>query len=92
VDWLDPFFGLRWRCQMAEKWALRLRGDLGGFGFGTDIAWNLVGLIEFKPWKHVSFGGGYRALYQDYSKGKGKNKFEYEATMYGPILGLDITW
>jgi len=92
VDWIDPFFGLRWSWRMAEKWGLRLRGDYGGFGIGSDSTWNLSGLILFKPWKHVGFGGGYRALYQDYSKGNGRSKFSYDATMYGPILGLDITW
>ncbi|MGD9290020.1 MAG: hypothetical protein PVG74_20545 [Desulfobacterales bacterium] len=49
-------------------------------------------LITFKPWKHVGFGGGYRVLYQDYSTGSRNNRFSYDATMYGPILGLDIIW
>jgi hypothetical protein len=91
-DWVDPFFGARWIWPFADKWGLRLRGDIGGFGIGSDLTWNAIGLITFKPWKHVGFGGGYRALYQDYSTGSGGNKFRYDATMYGPILGLDITW
>ena len=91
-DWVDPFFGVRWKWRMAEKWGLRLRGDVGGFGIGSDLTWNAIGLIEFKPWKHVAFVGGYRALYQDYSTGSGRNRFSYDATMQGPILGLDITW
>ena len=53
---------------------------------------NLVGLVDFKPWKHVSLFGGYRALYQDYSTGSGNNKFAFDATMQGPILGLNIIW
>ena len=92
VDYTDPFFGMRWQWQMAEKWGLRLRGDIGGFGIGSDFTWNLDGLVNFKPWKHVAFVGGYRALYQDYSKGSGSNEFEFDATMHGPILGLNITW
>ncbi len=91
-SWLDPFFGARWIWSMTDKWGLRLRGDFGGFGIGSDSTWNAIGLITFKPWKHVGFGGGYRALYQDYSTGSGRNKFALDATMYGPILGLDITW
>jgi len=91
-DWLDPFFGARWIWRLTDKWDLRLRGDIGGFGIGSDLTWNAYGLIAFKPWKHVGFGGGYRALYQDYSTGSGSHRFSYDATMYGPILGLDITW
>jgi hypothetical protein len=69
-----------------------LRGDIGGFGIGSDITWNLVGMVDFKPWKHVGLFGGYRALYQDYSTGSGSNKFKFDATMHGPLLGLNITW
>ena len=91
-DWLDPFFGARWIWSFTDKWGLRLRGDVGGFGIGSDLTWNAIGLITFKPWKYVGFGGGYRALYQDYSTGSGNNRFSHDATMYGPILGLTITW
>ena len=91
-DWVDPYIGLRWQWKMAEKWGTRLRGDIGGFGIGSDLTWNLVGLVDFKPWKHVSLFGGYRALYQDYSTGSGDKKFAFDATMQGPILGLNITW
>jgi hypothetical protein len=91
-DWVDPYVGLRWQWKFAEKWGSRLRGDIGGFGVGSDLTWNLVGLIDFKPWKHVGLFGGYRALYQDYSTGSGDNKFKFDATMHGPVLGLNITW
>jgi hypothetical protein len=91
-DWVDPYLGLRWHWSFAEKWGTDLRGDIGGFGIGSDITWNLVGMVKFKPWKHVGLFGGYRALYQDYSTGSGDNKFEFDATMHGPLLGLDITW
>jgi hypothetical protein len=91
-DWVDPYVGLRWQWKFAEKWGTRLRGDIGGFGIGSDLTWNLVGMVDFKPWKHVGLFGGYRALYQDYSTGSGNNKFSFDATMQGPILGLNITW
>ena len=91
-NWVDPYIGLRWQWQINEKWGTRLRGDIGGFGVGSDLTWNLVGLVEFKPWKHVSIVGGYRALYQDYSTGSGNNEFAFDATMKGPVLGLNITW
>ena len=50
-DWVDPYLGLRWQWKFAEKWGTRLRGDIGGFGIGSDITWNLVGMVDFKPWK-----------------------------------------
>jgi len=91
-DWIDPYVGLRWKWPLGEKWALRLRTDFGGFGVGSRLSWNGVGLVDFKPWEHVGFFGGYRALYQDYSTGSGNHRFSYDATMHGPALGLNITW
>jgi hypothetical protein len=91
-DWIDPYVGLRWKWPFAEKWAARLRTDFGGFGIGSDLTWNAVGLIDFKPWRHVGFFGGYRVLYQDYSTGSGRHRFAFDAYMHGPALGLNITW
>jgi hypothetical protein len=91
-DWVDPFLGLRWQWKIGEKWATILRGDIGGFGVGSDITWNFVGLVDFKPWKHVSLFGGYRVLYQDYSTGSGSSEFAFDATMHGPVLGMNIAW
>ena len=91
-DWVDPFIGVRWNWRFADRWGLRLRSDVGGFSIGSRLTWNGMGLIEFQPWKHVAFGGGYRVLYQDYDTGSGQNRFSYDATMSGPMLGLDIKW
>jgi hypothetical protein len=91
-DWVDPYLGARWDWMFAEKWMTKLRGDIGGFGIGSDLTYNLVGLVDFKPWQHVSLFGGYRVLYQDYSTGSGSSEFAYDATMHGPVLGLNITW
>jgi hypothetical protein len=91
-DWIDPYVGLRWKWNFADKWATDLRTDFGGFSIGSELTWNLVGLLHYKPWKHVGFFGGYRMLYQDYSTGSGDHKFSYDGYMYGPALGMDITW
>ncbi len=33
---------------------------------------------------------GYRALYQDYEKGSGASKFEWDVTVHGPVMALNI--
>jgi hypothetical protein len=35
---------------------------------------------------------GYRALYQDYTDSSGTDKFQWDMTLHGPILGLAITF
>ena len=91
-DWVDPMLGIKWRWQFAHKWALVARGDIGGFGAGSDFAWSALGLIDWRPWKYVGFVLGYRALYMDYSDGSGSERFAYDATMHGPIVGVNINW
>ena len=94
-SWWDPIAGVRYKWQMSEKWRLSLRGDIGlGFGAGdtSDSTWNALGLIYFKPWKHVGFVGGYRALSQDYETGEGINQFKYDMVLHGPVLAVNFTW
>ena len=87
-SWTDPIVGGRWWFNFADKWALIVRGDIGGFGVGSDLTWQALGLIDWQPFKYVSFTAGYRALYQDYEDGS----FKYDATTQGPLLGLNIKW
>jgi hypothetical protein len=91
-DWVDPIIGARYKYSINEKWNVSLRGDIGGFGAGSDFTWNLAGLIHFQPWKNVGFTGGYRALDVDYQSGSGSSKFTYDILMQGPILGVNIIW
>jgi len=89
-DWADPIIGVRYAYQMADKWALRLYGDIGGFGVSSDFTWQGIGLIDFQPWKHVAIVAGYRAIGTDYESGSGSDKFTYDVTVHGPVVGLDI--
>lgn len=91
-DWIDPVIGGRWLWDFADDWALVVRGDVGGFGVGSDFTWHALGLVEWQPFMYVSFVGGYRALYQDYEDGSGSTLFKYKATLHGPLLGVNIKW
>lgn len=93
-DWVDPVIGARWVWQFAEQWSLKVLGDIGGFGAGSDFTWQGAATIDFKPFKHVSFGGGYRAIYVDYEDGTANTPdyFKFDATFHGPMLGLVIHW
>ena len=95
VDWIYPLIGIRWGWRFADRWKLQLNGDVGGFDIGdTRLAWQASGIIDWQPFKYVSFIAGYRALYQDYEKGsKGSdNYYNFDATMYGPVIGVNFRW
>ena len=92
--WLEPLVGVRTIWDFYERWTLTLAGDIGGVAFGSDFAWSAAGLIGYQ---FSLFGeadarvfGGYRALYQDYTDGSGNDKFQWDVTLHGPILGLGI--
>jgi hypothetical protein len=89
-DWVDPVVGVRYGFQIADMWALRLYGDIGGFGVSSEFTWQGLGLIDFQPWKHVAFVAGYRAIGVDYSTGSGRDRFIFDAITHGPVIGLDI--
>jgi len=91
-DWVDPIVGLRYAYQISDMWSLRLYGDIGGFGAASDFTWQGLGLISLQPWKNVAFVAGYRGIGTDYETGSGSNKFTYDTTVHGPIIGLDISW
>ncbi len=91
-SWWDPIVGARWLFGFADGWTLSTRGDIGGFGVGTDFTWQLVGIVDWQPWKNVSLLAGYRVLDQDYEDGRGINRYKWDGTMHGPVLGVNFRW
>ena len=70
-----------------------LDGDIGGFGVGSDITYNPIGTVG---WDMTVFGNdatlhaGYRVLYQDYEDGSGADRFAYDVTTHGPMIGMNF--
>lgn len=95
IDWWDPYVGLRMRHQRGPGQELTLRGDVGGFGGGSDFTWQLQGSYDFA----TTFLGydmvahvGYRALYVDYSEGNGRETLGFDWLWHGPTMGAKFTW
>jgi len=93
-SWLEPLVGVRTIWDFYERWMLTLAGDIGGVAFGSDFAWSASGLIGYQfnlfGEANTRVFAGYRALSQDYTDGSGNDKFEWDVTLHGPILGLAI--
>jgi hypothetical protein len=90
-SWVDPFIGARVRLEMTPTWDFQLRGDIGGFGVGSQFSWNLVALIGHR---FALFGtaaeaiAGFKALEQDYRTGSGDRAFRWNNILWGPVVGL----
>jgi len=91
-NWTDPLIGARWMWGFADGWSLTARGDIGGFGVGSDFSWHALGLVEWQPWKYASFIAGYQALDMDYEDGRGRDHFKFDATIHGPVIGVKFKW
>ena len=93
-SWVEPLVGVRTIWDLSERWTITAAGDIGGIAFGSDFAWDAFGLIGYRfglfGENNARVLAGYRALSQDYTDGSGRNKFKWDITMHGPILGLDI--
>lgn len=87
ADWTDPFIGARMLIPLSERFMLTLRGDVGGFGTGSDFSWNVSGLLGYEFTEMISTWAGYRALGVEFEEGEGINRHEIEATFHGPIIG-----
>ncbi|MDP1602686.1 MAG: hypothetical protein Q8M03_05420 [Legionella sp.] len=96
VDWVDPLVGGRIRHQLAPGQVLMLRGDIGGFGAGSEFSWNVLAAYSFEICAQdgVTYSGllGYRALDVDYEQGSGRTKYEYDVLQHGPLTGLTVAF
>lgn len=87
-DWLDPIVGFHWAGYFpnSKKWRYSTRGDIGGFGVGSDLTWQAYGFIGYEPTRNWVLFAGYRHLYMDYDSGN-DNGFFYDMAISGPMAG-----
>lgn len=93
MDWADPVFGLVVRHEIAPHQRLRVRGDIGGFGVGSQFTWQAFGGYSYEfssgptSWSALL---GYRALGINYSAGNGADYRNLNLVLHGPVLGLSV--
>jgi hypothetical protein len=87
-EWWDPIVGANLRLPFAKKFSLNLRGDIGGFGIGSDLTWQAFPYVNWQISTCCSLQAGYRWVYVDYETGSGANRFEYDIMTQGPQLGV----
>jgi hypothetical protein len=88
VDWWDPIIGARLTLPMGKAWTFNLRGDVGGFGVGSDFAWQAFPWLSWQFSERGSLQAGYRAISTDYDEGSGLSEFRYDVVTQGPQLGV----
>jgi hypothetical protein len=92
IQWVDPVFGFRVRHEFTPNQRFEARGDIGGFGLGSQLTWQAVGVYSY-AWSldngaKLAALFGFRALGVNYSSGWGLDTVAINETLYGPIVGL----
>jgi opacity protein-like surface antigen len=91
-DWVDPVIGAIYTWPLSDDWTLNLRGDIGGFGVGSDFAWQGMATLRWQFSPRAALGVAYRYLDMDYEDGTGSNFFKYDMAMSGPAMGVIFTF
>lgn len=84
--WYDPIFIVRLATDIDDKWLLQFRGDVGGFGVGSDLTWQLQGYVGYRFTKVFQLTGGYRILSTDYKNGEAPKDFVFDVNEFGPLI------
>lgn len=92
VDWVDAFAGVRASISLAPHHNLELRGDIGAGG--SDFTWHALAAYtyDFKTKNNVTYSAllGYKALYVDYTRGEGSNRYGFDMLQHGPVVGMSV--
>jgi len=84
--WVDPIIIARIKNSAGKKFIYRFRGDIGGFGVGADLAWQLQAYAGYQFSKLFQVTGGYRIISIDYNKGSEEDRFLYDVNTFGPVI------
>lgn len=83
-----PVIGSRVRFPLGDKWGVGINGDIGGFGVGADLSWELIGNIQYDISDRWRLAAGWRHLYAKQTK----NDFDVHIKLDGPILGVTYSF
>lgn len=82
----DPIIITRLATAIKGKWLLQFRGDLGGFGVGSDFTWQIQAYAGYKFKKLFQLTAGYRMLGINYDKGDYAERFIFDVNEFGPVV------
>jgi hypothetical protein len=86
--WFDPYVGLRARYNFNKTYYTAVRGEIGGFGVGADLMWEVEGVVGINLTRSIFTEIGYRALGGNFEE----NNFRFETVMHGPQITTGITF
>ena len=86
--WFDPYVGLRARYNFNKTYYTAVRGEIGGFGVGADLMWDVETVVGINLTRSIFTEIGYRALGGNFED----NGFRFDTVMHGPQITTGITF
>jgi hypothetical protein len=86
--WVDPIVGLNLHTPGEGRVLGRLYTEIGGFGAGSDFAWQIFPSVGIRVGNRTTLDVGYRWIDTDYETGEGDERFAYDMLIQGPIFGF----
>ncbi len=87
-SWADPLLVARYHRDFGNGFGLTAYGDVGGFGIGAHVDWQITGTLDYrlKPWLDLHLG--YRSLNVNYQASGSLVGFNVH--IKGPLLGATL--
>ena len=94
ASWVDPLIGLQYNVPFADRWRFNLRGDIGGFGVGSDFSYQALVNVGWQATDAVHLILGYRVIGFDYEDGNrgSRNYQRFDLTEQGPLAGIAFSF
>jgi hypothetical protein len=85
-SWADPLIGARYHFNFGNGYGATAYGDVGGFGLGAHIDWQLIGTVDYSYNSWIDLHAGFRSLNFNYSA----QRTGLNVNMYGPIIAASL--
>lgn len=89
--WVDPIVGVKLHTpDSGGRWGVALMADIGGFGAGSDIMFNIQPTVAVRFTRAAGLAFGYRWIYLKYENegDDTQRRFLYDMTSSGPFAGF----
>lgn len=86
--WFDPYLGLHTRYNFNKAFYTAVRGEVGGFGVGADLMWQVEAVLGINVTRSIFTEIGYRALAADFAN----DNFTFDVVLHGPQITTGITF
>lgn len=86
LSWVDPIIAIRGSVRLTPELSLSAYGDIGGFGAGSKLTWQVLGSVDYRWNEWLTIRAGYRHLAFEFSN----SRASLDMAISGPILGTTI--